>query len=114
MADTWNNRIDVFDANEHYLRSLPVQGWESHDLEDKPYLALSPNGDILVTQPKTDRILELNQNGAIARSFNALGNATGSKALARPIGIATDAAGMVYITDGANNQVIREPLAALP
>lgn len=111
IADTWNGRIDIFDPQMRFLRSLPVRGWESRDIEDKPYLALLPNGDILATQPKASHMLELSPAGAIVKTIDALGP---DLLLKDPLGVATDANGMIYVSDGVNNQVIHEPASALP
>lgn len=112
VADTWNGRIEVFDAAGHFLRSLPVRGWESHGIENKPYLALLANGDLLLTQPDADHLIEMNAtSGALVRNVTSLGN---NKKLGHPIGIATDASGAAYISDASTNQVTRLPVSALP
>jgi DNA-binding beta-propeller fold protein YncE len=111
VADTWNGRVQVFDATGHYLRSLAVSGWESHDIENKPYLSVVLNGDVLITQPAAGRVTELNPNGSIVRNLTSMGADT---PLTRPIGIATDGSGKVYVSDAGSNQVIRQAYTALP
>jgi DNA-binding beta-propeller fold protein YncE len=111
VADTWNGRIQVFDAGKHYVRSIPVPGWESHDVQNKPYLALLPNGDLLLTQPAGDRIIELRPDGSPVRTASTLGP---DLPLTRPIGVAADSSGKVYVSDGINDQVTSEPYTALP
>ena len=111
VADTWNARIDAFDATMHYLRSLPVKGWESHSIENKPYLALLANGDLLFTQPDADHLIEMSPSGNIVRNVTNLGS---GRTLGRPIGVAVDHSGQVYLSDGVSDQVTRLPLAALP
>jgi len=111
VADAWNGRVDVFDAGLHFLRSLPVRGWESRDIEDKPYLALLPNGDILVTQPRADHLVELSRSGQVVRSTNQL---NADLSVSRPIGVAIDSSGALYVSDGLKNQIVRESLTSLP
>jgi uncharacterized protein (TIGR03663 family) len=111
VADTWNGRVDVFGSDMRFIRSLPVRGWESRDIEDKPYLALLANGDLLVTQPRSNHLVELSSTGSVVRNSNLLGS---DLAVSRPIGVAVDGSGSLYVSDGLKNQVIREPLAALP
>ena len=111
VADTWNGRVQVFDGSGNYLRSLAVAGWESHDIENKPYLSVMPNGDLLVTQPYAGRVIELNPSGSVVRNLTSLGADT---PLARPIGVAADSSGRVYVSDAASNQVIRQAYTALP
>jgi uncharacterized protein (TIGR03663 family) len=111
VADTWNGRVDVFDSAKAFLGSYPVSGWESRDVENKPYLAVLPNGNLLVTQPNGDRVLELAPDGSTIRSDN---NLAPDLPLSRPIGVATDSSGNVYITDGVNDQLARLPYSALP
>ncbi len=111
VADTWNNRIEVFDSAMHYQRSLPVPGWESHDVQNKPYLAILPNGDLLLTQPANARVVELRPDGGAVRTASTLGP---SLTLARPIGVAADASGRIYVSDGINGQVTGLPASAVP
>jgi predicted membrane-bound mannosyltransferase/DNA-binding beta-propeller fold protein YncE len=111
VADTWNGRIDVFNSGKHWLRSLPVKGWESHSIENKPYLTVLANGDLLLSQPDSDRLLELSPSGATVKSTSSLG---AGLALTRPIGVATDSAGNLYVADGGADQVTRLPLSTLP
>ncbi|MGI8551222.1 MAG: hypothetical protein ACR2PL_10635, partial [Dehalococcoidia bacterium] len=108
---TWNGRIDVFGVDKRYLRSLPVKGWESHSTENKPYLAILPTGDILLTQPDAGHLLELNPQGTTLRTISlSTPSATGNPAASsRPIGVAVDAAGTIVVSDGVYNQVTRLP-----
>jgi DNA-binding beta-propeller fold protein YncE len=103
--------VQVFDASQHYLRSLPVTGWESRDAENKPYLTVLPNGNLLLSQPNAGRLVELNVNGATVRNLTSVG---GDSPFARPIGVAADSSGRVYVSDGGSNQVIRQAYTALP
>jgi uncharacterized protein (TIGR03663 family) len=111
VADSWNGRVQVFDASQQYLRSLPVSGWENRDIENKPYLTLLPNGNLLLSQPFAGRLLELSSNGSTIRDITSAG---GDTPLTRPIGVAADPSGKVYVSDGGSNQVIRQSYAALP
>jgi len=111
VADTWNGRVQVFDPSGRYLRALAIGGWDSRDVENKPYLAVLPNGDLLLTQPNAGRVVELSPNGSIVRSLSSLG---ADVPLTRPIGVATDGSGGVYVSDGSSNQVMRQTYTSLP
>jgi DNA-binding beta-propeller fold protein YncE len=111
VADTWNGRVQVFDSSQHYVRSFPVAGWESRDVENKPYLSLLPNGNLLLSQPNAGRLVELNANLTTVRDLTSAG---GDSPLTKPIGVAADSSGKVYVSDGGSNQVIRQAYSSLP
>lgn len=111
VADTWNGRVEVFNATKQYRRSLPLTGWESHSVENKPYLTVLDNGNLLLSQPDNDRLVEMTPAGAIVKNVSALGP---NLPLSKPIGVAAGPSNTIVVADGSTNQVTREPLSALP
>src|SRR5581483_8673805 len=93
VADTWNQRIQVFSQQFQPLAQFPVQGWSSQSLVNKPYLAAGPDGSIYATVPERSSVLRL-QDGII--SSLALPS---SPHLGQPIGVTVDSQGRVVVSD---------------
>lgn len=111
VADTWNKRVQKLTPNLEFMTELPVSGWESQDITNKPYLAVAGNGDLYVTDPQLYRVLVYDVNGAIKASFGNFGAESNTFNL--PTGVAVDTAlNLVVIVDANNNRVMNFP--ALP
>ncbi len=107
VADTWNQRVQIFqelDGVWQYQKEWPIAGWEGQSTDTKPYLAVSSDGRVWVTDPGDARVLVFDAEGKFLFTFGALGNDSSSFAL--PSGIAVDASGKVYITDTDNNRIM--------
>ena len=100
VADTGNRRVQVFDRQGKYVKEFPVSGWEEFYTE--PYLAML-GSDLLVTDSFSHRCARYSTAGALLYSWGKSG--TGNGDFNRPIGIATDAKGAVYVSDTLNNRL---------
>jgi DNA-binding beta-propeller fold protein YncE len=110
VADTWNQRIQVFIPNVDktiYTASVQwdVAGWSSQSLDNKPYLAINQEGDIFATDPESFRVLEFSASGEFLRAWGDFGTALDTFGL--PSGIAVDDQGRVWVSDTANNRLMR-------
>jgi uncharacterized protein (TIGR03663 family) len=111
VTDTWNQRVQVFSPSPDGktftpLRQWPIEnGWKSQSLDNKPYIAVAPNGHVFITDPEGYRVIEFNSDGTFLQWWGAYGTDNSSFGLAS--GIAVDAKGMVWVTDSANNRVMR-------
>ncbi len=110
VADTWNGRVQVFDSNFKYLTEFKVKGWGSQEVTAKPYLAVLPDGRVILGNPASGRI-EL---------YGGFGQATAAWELpavqgvsGRPVGIALDGKGFLYVADCNGNRVYRLPVSSL-
>ncbi len=81
-------------------------------------LAFDPSGNLYISDRSNQRIRKVTPGGVIStfagngtQSFSGDGGAATGAALNNPWGVATDAAGNVYIADGGNNR-LRKVLAA--
>jgi uncharacterized protein (TIGR03663 family) len=100
VADTGNRRIQLFDRQGKFVKAFPVSGWEEFYTE--PYLA--PLGsDIVVTDSYTHRCARYSDSGTLLYSWGKSGAGDGD--FNRPIGIATDSSGAVYVSDTLNNRI---------
>jgi streptogramin lyase len=104
IADTWNQRIQVFeewaDMQFEALEAWPVESWFGQSIENKPYLAISPQGHVCVTDPEGGRVLCFTSEGEFR-----LGFAGGGMVL--PSGIAFDGSCRLWISDAGSDRLLR-------
>jgi sugar lactone lactonase YvrE len=110
VADTWNQRIQVFtpDAsgkNFTFSRVWSVDAWGNQSTENKPFLALDDAGNVFVTDPADYRVLEFSSNGQIIHGWGQY--SSGIDGFGNPVGIAIDGDGHVWVMDSANNFAMR-------
>lgn len=110
VTDTWNQRVQVFSPSADgtiFTPSLqwPINGWKSQTLDNKPYIAVAPNGHVFVTDPEGYRVIEFTSTGTPVQLWGTYGTDNSSFGLAS--GIAIDAQGQVWVTDSANGRVMR-------
>lgn len=111
ITDTWNQRVQVFapggadGLSFTPLRQWSVAGWNSESLDNKPYLALAPNGHVFITDPEGYRVIEFTAEGLVARVWGDYGSE--NFAFILPSGIVSDAAGNIWVTDAGYNRVMR-------
>jgi hypothetical protein len=111
VADTWNRRIQSFVSSSagtgfNSLQSWQVSGWASGiSGENKPYLAITPDGDLLATDPDAGNILEYDLQGNYLKSWVGLYKEGENQ----PVfdGIVVDSSGQVWTVDSANNRIVR-------
>ena len=99
VADTGNHRVQFFDADGKFVKEQPVSGWEEFYTE--PYLAML-GSDLLVTDSFNHRFARY-ADGNLVDSWGKTGSGAGD--FNRPIGIATDTHGAVYVSDTMNHRI---------
>ncbi|MBI2755499.1 MAG: TIGR03663 family protein [Chloroflexi bacterium] len=122
VADTWNHRVQRFDAS-----GKPLAKWGSLDdakgLADgsKPSafwgprsIAISPSGEVYVSDTGNKRIQVFDASGRYLRMFG--GEGTGPGQLREPVGLAFDSQGTLWVADAWNRRIQRfsptgQPLA---
>ena len=110
VADTWNQRIQVFVGDESGMFFTPLNQWDvaawyGQSLENKPYLKVSPsNGHVFVADPEGFRVLEFDSEGKYVRGWNDI-NGFGLVS-----GLAIDEQGGVWVSDGLNNHLLHYTL----
>lgn len=110
VADTWNQRVQVFSPSSdksNYTPSLQwdIAGWFSQSLDNKPYIAIDQQGHIFATDPDSFRVLEFTSLGEFVRAWGSSGNGTVNFGL--PSGITVDNQGRIWVSDSANNRLMR-------
>lgn len=105
VADTWNHRIQKFDANGKFIQEWGSFGQPS----DRPEymwgpraIAISQDGRVYVTDTGNKRVIVFDSDGKFLQEF---GQEEGSW-LDEPVGIAIGGNGLVYVADTWNMQVV--------
>ena len=110
VADTWNQRIQVFAPNAdktNYTTASQwdLSGWYSQSLDNKPYLAVDQLGHLFATDPDSFRVLEFSSTGQFIHTWGS--NGTEPDNFGLPSGISVDGKGRIWVSDAANNRVMR-------
>jgi predicted membrane-bound mannosyltransferase/sugar lactone lactonase YvrE len=112
VTDTWNQRVQTFTRFETAsdLIFLPekrwdVFGWFGQSLENKPFIAVNDDLEVFITDPEGYRVMQFDANGEVIRVWGDFGNTQTGFGLAS--GIAVDADGNVWVTDGVFNRIMR-------
>jgi uncharacterized protein (TIGR03663 family) len=104
VADTWNHRIQKFDANGKFLIAWgsPGQLSEGPDRLWGPRgIAVSLDGKVYVTDTGNKRVVVFDTEGKFLYEFGS----TGEEALDEPVGIALGPDKQVYVADTWNLRV---------
>jgi uncharacterized protein (TIGR03663 family) len=104
VTDTWNHRVQKFDANGKFLLEWGVAGLSS-DGSDRFWgprgIAVGPGGNVYITDTGNRRVAVFDPQGKYLFEFSKEGNAQ----LNEPVGIAIDTKGRVYIADTWNARI---------
>lgn len=110
VADTWNQRIQVFQPDAEglsytLLSSWEVSAWFGQSLDNKPYIATDTAGHLFIVDPEGYRVLEYTQDGTFVIGWGDY--STGSDGFGLASGVAVDAEGRVWVSDGGNHRLLR-------
>lgn len=109
IADTWNRRVQIFEPDESGLNYIQVgvfdvEAWYGTGIDNKPYVAISPDNTILVSDPEGVRILEFSMEGEYIRGWQDL--SVSIDMLSQPYGMDFDGQGNLWICDGASSKLL--------
>jgi len=100
VADTWNKRIQIFDAAGTVLRQWQIPSWSATNPDEKPFL-LWVGDRIFVTDPHRQRILVFSDDGSYQWSLSASAGA----GLSFPVGLVV-VDDTLYVSDVHNGELV--------
>jgi DNA-binding beta-propeller fold protein YncE len=124
VADTWNHRIQYFDSSGKFLgkwgRLADAKG--RTDTEQGAFwgprsIAISPGGEVFVTDTGNKRVQVFDLQGNFKRMFGGEGTAPGQ--FREQVGITIDAQGNLWVADTWNGRIQKvdpngQPLLQVP
>lgn len=109
VADTWNQRIQAFDVSAGSgfpaIDEWPIDAWYGQSLQNKPYLANSPDGAVCASDPEGYRILCFLLDGTFVKAFGSYGQAGDQFGLPSGLDFAPD--GALWVVDSGNSRLMR-------
>jgi DNA-binding beta-propeller fold protein YncE/4-amino-4-deoxy-L-arabinose transferase-like glycosyltransferase len=110
VNDTWNQRIQVFQDDASGAVFTPINSWDvsawfGQSLDNKPFIAVEPDGNILITDPDGYRVLEFKPDGTFVQGWGDY--STEMDGFGLPAAPAVDSEGRVWISDAGNNRLMR-------
>ncbi len=107
VADTWNQRVQVFDLSAgaaNVSLVFEVNAWYTLSLDNKPYIA-SDGTSIYLTDPEGNLVHQYDMSGQLIRTWNGNGGDIDNYSL--PTGITVGPDGAVWVVDTENCRVNR-------
>jgi DNA-binding beta-propeller fold protein YncE len=109
VADTWNQRIQVFQPDYEAMTFVPVLeweivGWYGQSLDNKPFIAADPSGNIYISDPEGYRILQFNAQGEFIRYWGDYG--ADMVGFNLPTGLEIGENGTLWVVDTGNHRVL--------
>ncbi len=105
VADTWNHRIQKFDAD-----GTPIARWGHYGQAEDAFAFWGPrgidvdtDGNVFVSDTGNKRIVKFDSNGNFITEFGETGMGAGE--FDEQVGLAIDSEGIVYLTDTWNQRV---------
>lgn len=108
VADTWNQRLVVAREQAENIFTLsaewPVDAWFGQSLNNKPYVSVSPEGQVFISDPEGYRIIQFTLQGDFVRTWGSFGSALDRFVL--PAGLVADDLDGVWVVDSGANRLM--------
>jgi len=116
VADTWNNRVQVFSPNADgtvftSVLTWDVDAWTTDSLDNKPFLALSPDDQVILTDPDLGRVIRFDNQGVFLQLWGGYQN---SFLMGIISGVAVGMDGSVWVSDALNKTLLQFVPPAVP
>jgi DNA-binding beta-propeller fold protein YncE len=111
VTDAWNGRIQKLDRNGTPLGSIPIQGWESHGIANKPYIAAGADGQIYISLPERNEVDQVSPDGKVT-PISLPADKAGRLGL--PTGLAVGPDNVLYIAESSGGTLVRARLGPKP
>ncbi len=106
VADTWNHRVQVFQPDQSGLVFSPVTSWNidswfGQSTNNKPFITISPDGNVFISDPEGSRILEFSTQGLFIHAWTGFN--LSEDISSQPVDLKFDAQGRLWVSDAASN-----------
>ncbi|MGH2634389.1 MAG: hypothetical protein ACRDG3_13345, partial [Tepidiformaceae bacterium] len=105
VADMYNARVDVLNADGSFKSSFSVQGWGGQDVNDKPYVRALTDGSVALSLPSLNEVRIYSRAGQLQDTI-----APADDPLNHPYGIAQTADGKLWIAEGGSGRLREFPI----
>jgi len=112
VADTGNNRIQVFTPGGGFVRKWGTRGTGDGEFDQLDGIAVAPDGSIYVAETYNDRIQMFTSEGVFVSQWGIEG--TGDGEFDWPAGVAVASDGSVYVADMGNHANLKVILRMKP
>ena len=104
VADTLNDRIQLFTSKGGFLRQFGSPGEDVGKLNSPTGLCFSQSGQIVVADQQNNRIQVFSMDGVLSKVILCKGRSAGD--FKNPMGVAVDEEGQLLVTDQQNHRVV--------
>ena len=110
VADSYNHRVQVFDAQGRFLRKWGSQGTLPGQFQEPWGIAVDDSGDVYVADTWNHRIQKFDVQGQFIRQWGFFGDTAGALGDAQmmygPRDVAIDTEGNVLVSDTGNKRIL--------
>jgi DNA-binding beta-propeller fold protein YncE len=107
IANSLAASVIVLDLSGHVEKVLPLQPPVPGDSVPRPIgIALTPGGEIVVSDASNHRVLFLDAGGRLVRAVGTGTRSAGEQGFNVPGDLAVDGAGNIYVVDTLNGRVV--------
>ncbi|MFM8322245.1 MAG: hypothetical protein ACKOC5_15130, partial [Chloroflexota bacterium] len=92
------------------FRQWDVPAWYGQSLDNKPYLAVGPDGSVFIADPEGYRVLQFTSTGEPVRAWGDYGSGPDTFGMPASVAVAPD--GSVWVVDSGNSRVLHFVLPA--
>lgn len=105
VADSGNNRIQIFDADDEFISSFGRPGSGPGEFNGPVGVAVGPSGSVYVTDSGNHRVQKFTADGQFLGAVGSFGSAVGQ--LNRPHGISISLLEEIDVVDEGNDRIQR-------
>ncbi len=111
VADTWDHKIVKLDSNLKFLKEWGgggqvEAGGDPMKLFGPREIALTSDGNVLISDTGNNRVIEYTADGEYVRQFGKKGTSGSATDLNEPVSIVTNSAGDIYLADFWNKRIV--------
>lgn len=105
VVDSGNNRVKRYTPLGGFISKFGSYGTGDGQLDSPANVEIDPKGYVWVGDRRNARVQLFDQDGTYIDQFGAKGSEEGQFDFAYPMGIASDGAGGIWVTDGNHNRL---------